>query len=812
MNPHNKPDQNPQKPTQSPAQNPGQNPAPTKPEGYGAEAIQVLEGVEPVRKRPGMFIGTTSSSGLHHIAYEAIDNSVDEAMAGYCTKVSVIIHKDNRVTVEDNGRGIPVAEHPKYKKSALQLVMTMLHAGGKFERGVYKVSGGLHGVGISVTNALSETLTVQVKRDGKLWEQSYSRGKPTTPVKDLGPAEGTGTKVTFMPDKEIFETIEWNFDAIVARMKELAYLNKGLELDIKDERTGKASTFKFEGGILSFVEALNKGKNALHPAFFFEKGSNNVIVDLALQYNAGFVEQLFTFANNINTHEGGTHLSGLRAALTRSLNGYANKHQIGPKGFSLSSEDFREGLTAVLSVKVPNPQFEGQTKTKLGNSEVKGIVETLVNKHLGSWLEENPKAAKAIITKAFDAARAREAARKARELVRRKSLLESTTLPGKLADCATRDMEKAELFVVEGDSAGGCFSGNTKVALADGRNLTFKELVAEYEKGVENFCYTIMHDGHVGIQRIVHPRITKKKVEVIKVVLDTDEEIICTPDHLFMLHNGSYKPAKELTITDSLMPLRDDEIKLKEAVVNYNHKIKTVIQLNDRIDVYDLEVPGTNNFALASGVFVHNSAKQARNKENQAVLPLKGKIINVEKARLVKVLRNNEIIALITAIGTGIGEEFNTKNLRYGKIILMADADVDGNHIACLLLTFFFRHMPDLIRAGRIYIAQPPLYRLQKGKKAIYAYNEAEKDTVIKEQFGGETKGVTIQRYKGLGEMNPDQLWETTMTPESRVMKQVTIDDATVADELFSILMGEDVEPRRKFIMEHAKEVRELDV
>jgi len=626
---------------------------------YGAKEIQVLEGLEAVRRRPGMFIGSTNIRGMHHLAYEAIDNSIDEALAGYCTKITVMIHKDGYLSVIDNGRGIPVDKHPKFNKSALLIVLTVLHAGGKFDRNVYKVSGGLHGVGISVTTALSEHLIAEVRRDGKLWRVELRKGKPVTDdAVVVGPAEGTGTTIKFKPDFSIIEPNEWNFDTLATRLRELAFLNKGVEIALIDERADKQQVFKYDGGIKSFVEYLNKGKQSLHPVFYFEKEKDKYTVEVALQYITDYAETVHSFANNINTHEGGMHLSGFRTALTRTINKYAEKHNLLEKDITLTSDDVREGLTAIISVKVPEPQFEGQTKTKLGNSEVKGLVDSLVSEALGTFFEENPSAIRSIVGKCIEAAHAREAARKARELVRRKGALDTGVLPGKLADCSSTDPAKGELFLVEGDSAGG-------------------------------------------------------------------------------------------------------------------------------------------------------SAKQGRNREFQAILPLRGKIINVEKARLIKVLKNEEIGAMITAIGTGIGEEFDVSKLRYHKVIIMTDADVDGHHIACLLLTFFYRQMPQLIQNGHIYLAQPPLFRVAKGKKEEYAYTEEQRNKLIKEM--GED-GVGIQRYKGLGEMNPKQLWETTMNPDNRVLKQITIEDAVAADEIFSILMGEDVEPRREFIQQHAKEVRELDV
>ena len=626
-------------------------------QSYGAKEIQVLENLEAVRKRPGMFIGSTDVRGLHHLAYEAIDNSIDEALAGYCTGVSLTIRKDGYVTVADNGRGIPVERHPKYNMSALTLVLTKLHAGGKFDRNVYKVSGGLHGVGISVTNALSSHFIAEVRRDSKLWRQEFSKGMPTTEVIDLGFAQGTGTSVTFLPDTTIMETGEWNYDILANRLRELAFLNKGVEIHIADERTGTAETFTYQGGIKEFVSHLTKNKQLLHPVLYFEKSRNGLSVEIAMQYTTEYVETVFSFANNINTHEGGTHLSGFKSALTRSLNQYAEQHKLLEADAKLTSEDVREGLTAIVSAKVPNPQFEGQTKTKLGNSEVKGIVESIVGECLTQFFAENPSVVRNIIGKCIEASRAREAARKARELVRRKNALEYSTLPGKLADCSSKDPKECELFLVEGDSAGG-------------------------------------------------------------------------------------------------------------------------------------------------------SAKQGRNRHFQAILPLRGKIINVEKARLMKILQNTEVGNIITAAGTGIGEEFDAAKLRYDKIVIMTDADVDGNHIACLLLTFFYRHMAELVEGGHIYLAQPPLFKIERNKKAVYAYTDEEKEHILKEM--GEEAGV--QRYKGLGEMNPTQLWETTMNPEQRTLRRITIEDAILADQVFSILMGEDVEPRREFIQKHAKEVKELDV
>ncbi|MBW3015474.1 DNA topoisomerase (ATP-hydrolyzing) subunit B [Candidatus Woesearchaeota archaeon] len=627
-------------------------------ETYKAEKIQVLAGLEAVRKRPAMYIGSTGVRGLHHIVYEVVDNSIDEALAGFCTRIDVIIHTDGSLSVEDNGRGIPVDMHPKYNKPAVEIVLTMLHAGGKFENSAYKVSGGLHGVGVSCTNALSKYLKAEVMRDGRVYSMEFERGKKITELQEIVDTQDTGTRITFIPDDQIFESIEFHYDTLVSRLRELAFLNKGLEISIKDERTAKENIFKYEGGIVSFVEHLNKNKNTLHQPIFFQKEKNTTYLEIAMQYNDGYKENVFSFANNINTHEGGTHLIGFKTALTRVINNYIVKNNLDKTNTKLSGDDCREGLTAVISVKIPNPQFEGQTKTKLGNSEIKGIVDSIISDGLSAYLEENPGIARTIIMKCLNAARAREAARKARELTRRKSALDSGSLPGKLADCQERDPSKCELFIVEGDSAGG-------------------------------------------------------------------------------------------------------------------------------------------------------SAKQGRDRKFQAILPLRGKILNVEKARINKMMESEEIITMISALGAGISNEFDISKLRYHKIIIMTDADTDGNHITTLLLTFFYRYMESIIEKGYLYIAMPPLYLIKKGKQQFYAYDDAEKEKVFQE-IGKD--GITLQRYKGLGEMNPKQLWETTMDPEQRTLKQVTVEDAVEADQIFTILMGDQVAPRREFIEKHAKEVRELDV
>ena len=632
---------------------------------YSAGQIQVLKGLEAVRKRPGMYIGSTSARGLHHLVYEVVDNSIDEAMAGYCEEVTVTIHADNSVSVLDDGRGIPVDIHPTEKVPGVELAMTVLHAGGKFDKDTYKVSGGLHGVGVSVVNALSAFLEVEIRRGGKTYHQRYERGIKATELKETGKAKGTGTKVWFKPDTEIFTELEYSLEVLSNRLREMAYLNKGLKITLYDERNGGSSeTYKYEGGIAEYVAFLRGSRAPLHEKVcYFETSRPEAEIELALQYDQGFSDNTHTFVNNINTHEGGMHLTGLKAALTRTINDYARRNNIFKKDESLSGDDVREGLTCVLSIRVMEPQFEGQTKTKLGNSEVRGAVEASVNEHLSNFLEENPKAAKAIIEKSLQAARAREAARKARDLARKKSALEGGVLPGKLADCSISDPSLCELYLVEGDSAGG-------------------------------------------------------------------------------------------------------------------------------------------------------SAKQGRDRAFQAILPLKGKILNVERARIDRILSNEEIRAMITAIGAGIREEFNLESARYHKVVIMTDADVDGAHIRTLLLTFFFRQMRELIEAGYVYIAQPPLYRVHKGKSDFYAYSDQERDMYLKRLRGknGEGKGITIQRYKGLGEMNPDQLWKTTMDPEARTILQVQIEDAAIADKLFDRLMGDEVEPRRQFIEKNARYVKNLDV
>jgi DNA gyrase subunit B len=1073
---------------------------------YDADQIQVLEGLEAVRKRPGMYIGSTGPKGLHHLVYEVVDNSIDEALAGYCTHIEVDINANGSITVTDDGRGIPTGIHSKTGKSALETVMTVLHAGGKFGGGGYKVSGGLHGVGVSVVNALSEWVEVTVWREQKIHLQRYERGKPqgqltVKPNKDE--PKRTGTSVNFFPDNTVFtETITFEYDVLAKRLKELAYLNAGIKITFTDHREEEIhqDVFCYEGGIKEYVQYMTLEKDPLHEDIIYvNKEKNGVTVEVALQWCIdAYSDNLLGFANNIRTIDGGTHLEGLKTVLTRTMNNFARKrNKIKENESNLGGENVREGLTGVVSVKVPDPEFEGQTKTKLGNTEVRGIVDSLVGEVLNDYLEFNLNVGDAIIEKAIQSFKAAEAARHARELVRRKSVLESSPLPGKLADCSSRDPEESEIFLVEGDSAGGCFSGDTKVALTDGRSLSFKDLVTEQEQGKQNFCYTIRQDGKVGIEKIINARVTKKNAAIIKVTLDNGENILCTPDHRFLLRDGSYKAAASLTPDDSLMPLYrkfsditepgitingyemvwdvrsdswlfthiladwynrwqgiyeqedgqhchhvdfnklnnnptnlqrltaeehltlhrnhvektlhrpeviekcrqlrqteefrlmmsdrmrqaetreilsqqakkqwlDDEYKaymvqkwrefydsneeyrqynkdhlyqaqkeywsdeanklaqsqrvtqyyvehpeakqelsviatkqwqnpellawrkektkqqwtdefrqkrraaldqtyyrktlaalkqieiekgsldltsynqyrsetkdkslLKfdtfvaryfggdqqqacEAVANYNHRVIKIEPITERYDVYDIEVPHTHNFALASGVFVHNSAKQGRDRRFQAILPLRGKIINIEKTDDSKIYKNNEIQSMITALGLGIkGDEFDPAQLRYHRIVIMTDADVDGAHIRTLLLTFFYRYQRELVDQGYVYIACPPLYKLERGRNHQYCYSDRELQQLISELPAN--ANYTIQRFKGLGEMMPQQLWDTTMNPETRAMKRVEIDDAAEADRIFTVLMGDRVAPRREFIETHAPKLNldDLDI
>ncbi|MBI2035713.1 MAG: DNA topoisomerase (ATP-hydrolyzing) subunit B [Candidatus Liptonbacteria bacterium] len=1091
---------------------------------YEAKDIYVLEGLEPVRKRPGMYIGTTDSAGLHHLIWEVVDNSIDEAMAGYATAIKVELLPGNRVAVTDNGRGIPVDIHKQTKKSALETVMTTLHAGGKFGGDSYKVSGGLHGVGVSVVNALSIYLKAEVCRDGYLYEQEYERGKAKKVVKRVGKCDQIGTKVIFEPDPEIFSTgggeIKFDWKYILDHLRQQAFLTKGVRIDFWDLRTDapKYYALKFDGGLLSFLRHLTPAAKVLQDdPFYIQKSENNIEVEVAFTYTEDIESKELSFANNIYTSDGGMHSTGFKSALSRAINSYARTEgYLKEKDDNLTGDDVREGLVAVISVKLSQPQFEGQTKARLGTPEARTVVESVVSESLKEFLEKHPADARRMVEKCLLAAKARKAAKAAKDTVLRKGILEGLTLPGKLADCSSRDPAESELFIVEGDSAGGCFSGNTKVSLADGRNLSFKDLVHEDKKGIQNYCYTIDKDGAVAIQKIVYPRITKKNTEVVKVVLDNGEEIICTPDHEFMLLNGSYKKARDLLSQDSLMPLykkiskiggritidgyemvfnsqnqkwifthmlsddynlknniyeksigahrhhidfnklnnnpenitrlssedhlglhrkmadiflrspqvleklrlirqtpeyrnkirasmstpqmrkmlseraqkqwqdkdykqfmtdkfldfyhnnaayraqsasilsraqkeywseeknrrdqanrtrayfenhpekrlaysefakiqwNDEKLKkwrsgktkdqwtpefrlrrklaynetykqkalqalrgiyetkgeidfseyenlrkatndknllraetivkrffgsdarnLVEAVERHNHKIKEILWLNEKVDVYDLEVPKTHNFALASGVFVHNSGKMGRDRRTQAILPLRGKILNVEKSRIDKMLANKEIRALVMALGTAIAQDFNIEKIRYHKIVIMTDADVDGAHIRTLLLTLFYRYFPQVIHGGYLYIAQPPLFRIQSGKEVQYAYNENEKEAIIvkfgkaragkhelkeaekadaEEAAGDRRVAVNVQRYKGLGEMNPDQLWDTTMNPATRKMLVVTVKDAEDADKLFDILMGDEVEPRKQFIQTHAAGVKNLDI
>ncbi|HEL2779040.1 DNA topoisomerase (ATP-hydrolyzing) subunit B [Clostridioides difficile] len=629
---------------------------------YGASQIQVLEGLEAVRKRPGMYIGSTSPRGLHHLVYEVVDNSIDEALQGYCSDIYVSINEDGSVLVKDNGRGIPVEIHPKTGKSTLETVLTNLHAGGKFGGGGYKVSGGLHGVGVSVVNALSKWMVAEVYLNGKIYKQTYEKGLPTSKLEVVGESQDKGTMIQFMPDETIFDEIEFKYETLEYRLRELSFLNKGIKIVFEDKREGqeKRKEFHYTGGLVEYIKYLNKSRTGIHDDIvYIDKKVDDCFVELAMQYTDGYTENIYSFTNNINTHEGGSHLSGFKAALTKTVNDYAKRNKfLKENDVNLLGEDIREGLTAVVSVKLPEPQFEGQTKTKLGNSFMRGIVDSVTVDELGSFLEENPSTARIIVDKALRAQRAREAAKKARELTRRKSVLESTSLPGKLADCAEKDPSKSEIFLVEGDSAGG-------------------------------------------------------------------------------------------------------------------------------------------------------SAKQGRDRNSQAILPLRGKILNVEKSRLDRILSSDEIKNMITAYGCGIGEDFDIDKARYHKIIIMTDADVDGAHIRTLLLTFFFRYMRPLIDEGYVYAAQPPLYKVTKQKKEHYVYSDKELNILL-DEIG--RNGVELQRYKGLGEMNAEQLWETTMNPETRTLLQVTVEDAAIADEVFSMLMGDKVAPRKEFIEENARFVRNLDI
>ncbi|MDO8470293.1 MAG: DNA topoisomerase (ATP-hydrolyzing) subunit B [bacterium] len=1062
---------------------------------YSAKDIYVLEGLDPVRKRPGMYIGSTGVDGLHHLIWEVVDNSIDEAMAGFATLISVELKKDNVVRVQDDGRGIPVDIHPQTKKSALETALCTLHAGGKFGGESYKVSGGLHGVGVSVVNALSIWLKAEVERDGGKFVQEYKRGIPTAKVKRVGASDRRGTTITFQPDSTILQKVEFDDRRILEHLRQQAYLTKGVRIEFVDARGERPISygFHFEGGLQSFVWYLLGDRKPIHDhPFYIEKEQDDIEIEATLVYTNEVESEEMSFANNIYTPDGGMHLTGFRAALTRTLNDYARSEgYLKEAEENLTGDDIREGLVAAVSIKIREPQFEGQTKARLGNPGARPAVETVVAEGLKEFLGKHGTDARRIIEKNLLAAKSRKAAKAAKDTVLRKGALEGLTLPGKLADCSSRNASESELFIVEGDSAGGCFAGDTEVALADGRNLSFRELVRESTDGKKNYCYTITKNGLIELREIVNPRRTKKNTRVVKVVLDNDREIVCTPDHRFMLSDGRYRRADQLQPSDSLMPLyrqesrigkritiagyemvfdpgarrwlfthvladawnlthhryaetagthrhhldfnkrnnnpenlvrltkeehmgvhrlaanrtlrrpdvlkklriirqspefrekirramlapnmrrllserarhqwenpaykefmaarfrefyrlnpeyresnatalmvaqreywkipenRDrqsrrtrqyfqdhperkqelstrastqwsdetlvkwrrertrkqwtpafrsqrvktyaatylrkalsilrsiydrtgivdwkryeqvrkvtndksllksetilerffnhDQEKLVDAIRHFNHKVRAVVPLKMHRDVYDLEVPGTHNFALADGVFVHNSAKQGRDRRFQAILPLKGKILNVEKARIDKMLQNKEVRALVIALGTAISDSFDITKLRYHKVILMSDADVDGAHIRTLLLTLFFRYFQEIISSGYLYIAQPPLYRVQRGKEVRYAHSEKERNKYV-DALG---QGATIQRYKGLGEMNPQQLWETTLDPAVRLLRRVDIQDAAAADRLFDVLMGEAVEPRKKFIQAHAASVQDLDV
>ncbi len=866
---------------------------------YAAGQIEVLEGLQAVRKRPAMYVGSTDERGLHHLVYEVVDNAIDEALAGYCDHIEVILGEDGSVTVTDNGRGIPVDTHQEYDLPAVEVIMTVLHAGGKFDSKSYQVSGGLHGVGVSVVNALSKWLEVEVKRDGYLWRHRFEQGEPVPDafeqVRPLEADEETGTTVTFVPDDTIFEATSFKFDTLIVRLRELAFLNSGVRIQLTDDRNGQTEIFEYDGGIREFVAYLNASRNVLHDeVIHFEDEAESIVVEVAMQATEELQASIHAFANNINTREGGSHLTGFKTALTRLVNDYADTHDLASEiDGNLTGDDVREGLTAVISIKHPDPQFEGQTKTKLGNSEVRGVVESAMHENLGTFFEEHPDVAQTIVLKAVDAAKARQAAKKAKELTRRKSALGSTALPGKLADCQSRDPSVSELFIVEGDSAGGCFTGDTEIALPSGDSITIEQLVSEYENGRKHYCYTVNSEGLIEIGEIRNPRITRRDAALVRITLDNGETIKCTPDHKFMLRGGEYCEAKDLQTKQSLMPLYRtysaiedkgvtidgyemvkqpsmnefwecthllaDRYNLERGVYNEaagdhrhhvdldklnnrpdnieripaeehlrlqtpetkgiapatssqqsNHTVVSVEFLDETADVYDIEVPGTHNFALEAGVFVHNSSKQARDPEYQAVLPIRGKVLNVEKHRLDRILENEQIRNMITAIGTGIGEEFDIENLRYHKIILACDADVDGAHIRTLLLTLLYRHMQPLIDRGYVFATQPPLYRIKCNGETYDAMTEVEREEIIEQHCGG--KPSQVQRFKGLGEMNPQQLWDTTMNPERRILKRITIEDAAEADRLFSILMGDAVEPRREFIKQHAPEADWIDI
>jgi DNA gyrase subunit B len=773
---------------------------------YKVSDIQVLKGLEAVRKRPAMYIGSTGKDGLHQIFTEILDNSVDEAIAEYCTNIWVVLNKDGSITVRDNGRGIPVDKHPETKVSTLETVMTNLHAGGKFEKGAYKVSGGLHGVGMKCTNALSEWMETTVHFEGGIYTQRYEKGIPIEPVKKIGTTNETGTEHTFKPDPSIFTETNFDFNAIVKKCRQHAYLTAGLRISVIDEKEDEKKQYDlyFEDGIKSYVQFLNLDSKTIgEEPFYINKVDEDVVVEVALQYTDAMDEDVRCYTNNIVNPEGGTHLAGFRTAVTSALNTHAQEEEMlkGVEG-NLSGDDAREGLTAIVSVKVADPQFEGQTKIKLNNPEVRGIVARVLRDELLTYFKENPKEAKDIIGKAVLANKAKAAAKAARDAVIRKSALESTSLPGKLSDCSSNNPSESELFIVEGDSAGGCFSGDTKVALVDGRSLSFLELIEEQKLGKINYCYTVSENGEIAISEIQNVRRTKQNTRVVKITLDNKKEIVCTPDHKFMLRNGSYKQAKNLTSKDSLMPL-NRKLSERKGKITIERHIVSIEHLKEKIDVYDLEVPHTHNFALHSGIFVHNSAKQGRDRHTQAILPLRGKIMNTQKYRVDRVLSNNEFNDVTTALGVGIGDTLDVSKLRYHKVIIMSDADVDGLHITTLVLTLLFRFFRPLIEQGYVYVAQPPLHKVEIGKKKYYFINDEKKDEFCKKaRLKG--KNPVENRFKGLGEMNPDQLWDTTMDPEKRVLKRVEIQDAEEAEKTFEMLMGTEVPPRRRFIQKYA--------
>jgi len=807
---------------------------------YDSSQIRVLEGLEGVKERPGMYIGNTDERGLHHLVHEVVDNSIDEAMIGECDEIDVTLREDGGVTVEDNGRGIPVETNGDNDGiSTLTLIMTELHAGGKFDNAAYEQSGGLHGVGVSVVNALSRRLVAEVKRDGYVWKQSFENGKPVSnveKVREKREEESTGTRITFWPIKEkengeeLFETVEFSFDQLKNRFRELAFLNPEIAITITDEKNNVSSEFKYDGGIREFVEFLNEEKNTLHSEPVYVSGEEDGIrVEIAMQATDSIQESIHSFVNNINTSEGGTHMTGLKTSLTRVVNSYADENNLLNGLESLNGSDIREGLTLVLSVKHPDPQFEGQTKKKLGNREVRGVVSGVVHDKLQTVFIEQPQIADSIVQKAVQAAKARQAAEKAKEVTRRDTALNTTTLPGKLADCQNTDPRESELVIVEGDSAGGCFTGDTEMALASGRSITFEELVEENQDGENHYCYTV-DDGRIHLQEIANPRKTREDADLVQVTISNGETIECTPDHKFMLCDGEYREAQNLKNGDSLMPLYwresdsdeeeitiDEHERVKTFIMNaleasesYNHSVESVETLNKTASVYDIEVPETHNFALDSGVFVHNSAKQGRDREFQAILPLSGKILNVEKNRQEKILQHEHISQIIEAIGAGVSSEFDIEKSRYGSIILCLDADSDGSHIRTLLLTFFYRYMRPLVENGCIYAAQPPLYRIKCGTETYDAMTENDRERIIEEKCNGSASNV--QRFKGLGEMNPTQLWETTLNPENRRLKKITLEDTAMADKMFSVLMGEQVPPRKQFIKENANEVDWIDI